>query len=107
MVILHLSSLLASSCPRLGIEGQIPAVAGVAVRVGSDDPTRQPQLQPPKPSATALGKRREGGSGEKVAVTEENLPKMKNVVILQNEGIIYCPIAKVNVDRGLLLHINV
>lgn len=36
----------------------------------------------------------EGGKGG-IAITEENLPKMKNVVILQDEGIIYCPIAKV------------
>ncbi|CAN0019199.1 unnamed protein product, partial [Ectocarpus sp. 6 AP-2014] len=39
---------------------------------------------------------RGGDAGkEKIVVTHENLPKMKNVVILRGEGIIYCPIAKV------------
>ncbi|CAM9911145.1 unnamed protein product, partial [Ectocarpus fasciculatus] len=39
---------------------------------------------------------RGGDAGEeKINVTHENLPKMKNVVILREEGIIYCPIAKV------------
>lgn len=33
-----------------------------------------------------------------VTITEKNLPKLKNVVILQDEGIIYCPIAKVIVS---------
>ncbi len=35
-----------------------------------------------------------GNGGKRVAVTEENLPRMKNVVIMQNEGIVYCPVAK-------------
>ncbi|CAN0464126.1 unnamed protein product, partial [Ectocarpus sp. 12 AP-2014] len=39
---------------------------------------------------------RGGDAGtKKIVVTHENLPKMKNVVILREEGIIYCPIAKV------------
>ncbi|CAM9665193.1 unnamed protein product, partial [Ectocarpus sp. 4 AP-2014] len=39
---------------------------------------------------------RGGDAGkEKIVITHENLPKMKNVVILREEGIIYCPIAKV------------
>ncbi|CAN0491613.1 unnamed protein product, partial [Ectocarpus sp. 12 AP-2014] len=43
--------------------------------------------------ATAV---RGGDAGkEKIVVTHDNLPKMKNVVILREEGIIYCPIAKV------------
>eukprot|EP00752_Nemacystus_decipiens_P006331 g5707.t1 len=76
-----------------GVQGQIPAVRGPVVGVGGEEPSQQPQLQHPK-SGTAIEKRRGGGSG-KVVVTEENVPNMKNVVILQNEGIIYCPIAKV------------
>ena len=36
-----------------------------------------------------------GGGGKRVAVSEEGLPKMKNVVIMQNEGIVYCPVPKV------------
>lgn len=39
-----------------------------------------------------------GGSRGRVAVTEENLPKLKSVVIMQDEGIIYCPVAKVKPD---------
>lgn len=31
-----------------------------------------------------------------VRVTEENLHKMKNVAILQHEGIVYCPVPKVS-----------
>lgn len=41
-----------------------------------------------------------GNGGERVAVTEENLPRMKNVVIMQNEGIVYCPVAKARKNVG-------
>lgn len=68
------------------------------MRLVSEEPTQQPQLQHPTAAATTIAKRR-GSESETVAVTEENLPNMKNVVILQKEGIIYCPIAKVNVHR--------
>lgn len=74
------------------------AVTGTVLRVDSGTPRQQQsqlQHQPHHEPATTTMERRGDGS-ERVAVTQENLPKMKNVVILQNEGIIYCPIAKVN-----------
>lgn len=43
---------------------------------------------------------RGGDAGkEKIMVTHENLPRMKNVVVLREEGIIYCPIAKVGISH--------
>eukprot|EP00903_Cladosiphon_okamuranus_P017965 g16529.t1 len=71
---------------------------GAVLRVESGTTPRQEQSRAQhqahhEPAMTTTG-RREGG-GERIVVTQENLPKMKNVVILQDEGIIYCPIAKV------------
>lgn len=75
------------------------------MRVGSEAARLQPQLEHQVHEniepATTTGRRR-GDGGERVTVTEGNLLSMKNVVILQNEGIIYCPIAKVSACYGEL-----
>lgn len=70
----------------------------ILVPIGGAIPPQRHHQQNGSETATP---RTTGGVGEKgrIAITTENLPKMKNVVIMQDVGIIYCPVSKVMDER--------
>ena len=52
------------------------------------------------------------GREESLAVTEDTLEKLQNVVVLEREGVVYCPVPKVKVNgrqlkRGTLHPLDV
>ena len=52
------------------------------------------QQQPQQPQQRLLTSRK--GQEESLPVTEDTLDKLRNMVVLEREGVVYCPVPKVN-----------